>query len=153
MIFPLSNWRIQPQELGYTNAKTAYGFATFEGRILVNKVFIGTQAYQQLDNTIRHELAHLAVGLEEQHNARFRRMEREFGVVKRAAEPSELEELRNALIPKYTLFARLTNGEIKNLGGAHRRHKKYTQYRKRRFQLLTVDGVIVDDFFYQMNSQ
>ena len=152
VLLPLEHWQIKPKALAYTKAKTAYGFAAIDGRVLINHAFLGTRAFQQLDHTIRHEFAHLAVGLEAQHNLHFRRMERKFGVNKQVSDDEEVAQLREHLKPKYTLFAQLITGEVVSLGGAHRRHKKYTQYRRRRFRLLTVDGVVVEHFYYQENS-
>ena len=78
-ILPISQWAKKPKNIGFTTHKTKYGLATFKGEVLINRNFIGTTAKRKLDHTIRHELAHFAVGFKHHHNKVFKRCEVMFG--------------------------------------------------------------------------
>lgn len=148
-IAAIREWKVSPKGLGYTNHKTKYGLATPVGEVLINQAFIGTTAYKKLDHVLRHEFAHLAVGLDKHHNRYFRRVERLFGVDLSL----DLSEEQNQVIaktnPAFKLIAHLQNGKEVDLGVAHRRTKKYTEYRHDQKGFMSIHGVRIHRFEYR----
>ncbi len=147
---PLDRWVVIPSTMKLTSCKTKYGIACSDGTIQINSAFIGTHAINQLRNTIRHELAHLAVGISQQHNAVFRQCERLFGA-RCVVGAEELVAFEKNVSHKWLLMAHLMNGRSIVLGGAHRRHKKYLHYKPNIFRKLTIEGVPVNSFEYLIN--
>lgn len=149
--FPVEKWSVKPVQLKLTNCKTKYGIASIDGTVYINSAFIGTSAINKLRNTLRHELAHLAVGISHQHDAVFRKCERLFGADVKVS-PEEIAEFEKNIPHKWLLLAHLVNGKSTVLGGAHRKHKKYAKYRPNIFRALTIDGIKVDRFEYLSNE-
>lgn len=148
-IAAIREWKVAPKGLGYTNHKSKYGLATSEGEVLINEAFRGTTAYKKLDHVLRHEFAHLAVGLDKHHNRYFRRVERMFGVdlsLDLAAEQNQVIAQTN---PSYQLIAHLQNGKEVDLGVAHRRTKKYTEYSQDQKRFMSIHGVRIQSFEYR----
>lgn len=146
-----SKWRIKPQGLGYTEHKTKYGMATPSGMVLIGTHFVGTTAVNKLKNTIIHELAHLAVGLENNHNRRFKLMEKRFGG-SGGVDESDYLEIAGNIKYKYNVIAHLANGVAFDVGGMHRKTKKYSQYMPTDRNFMSIDSVRVERFEYQLND-
>ena len=68
---PISTWKLHPAGIALDTHKANYGRATKEGEILINPAFIGTTAVNKLKETMYHEIAHLIVGLNDNHNKNF----------------------------------------------------------------------------------
>lgn len=151
-VLPVSKWQLAPAGIGFTTEKTKYGLATPEGMVLINRFFIGTTAYTKLDFTLRHELAHAAAGLHNHHNRRFRMMERAFGVDPDRELSDEIAQIQRRIDFKYTVFAHLENGRVHNLGGVHRKTKTYTEYPKDGRYTMSIEGVRVVRFEFQVNA-
>lgn len=148
-VVPLSAWQHPPHGIKATDHKTKYGMADLAGWVHINQAFVGTESWDLLEATIRHELAHLCVGLNCGHNARFKAMERRFKAVFGRHLQDQASQLHNAIGHRYLLFAELADGTEVLLKRVHRRHRKYSHYRPRLFRYLTVGGQKVQRFRYQ----
>lgn len=149
---PLRRWAIEPSGVDLTTHKTKYGIATHTGQVLISHGFLNTSALTKLHNTLRHELAHLAVGLRHQHNAVFRRCERNFGATM-PVPADEIEQVHNNVPHKWRLLAHLYDGSVRDIGGAHRRTKKYTDYQPQTHRFMSVDGEKIRRFEFIENKK
>ncbi len=146
-LLPREHWAITPRDVGTTNHKTKYGLATCKGMVLVGEILIGTHAIISLRNTLRHELAHLAVGLEHKHDRVFRRCAAAFNA-NLPVSREEIKEIEANISYKWKLIAHMKNGTIRDLGGVHRRTKVYLEY-PRNGRRMTVDGELVTRFEFE----
>jgi hypothetical protein len=116
--------------LQMNRARRSYGQAHRDGRIVISKVFLGTGALADLEDTVRHEIAHLIVGIDERHGPRWRRVARRLGAVPRASGRSQAEDLgRRMDNAPYTLVAVLESGEECEIKTVFRRSRRYLEYR------------------------
>lgn len=145
---PLSHWSIKPRGLLKTNHKTKYGMADLNGNIHINQAFVGTSANQLLDATIRHELAHLFVGLHHGHNAVFKAAEFEFGTDFKSIDKKQFQQLSDNIGYKYQLYASFKGGDVILLKKVQRKHRKYTHYKPTVYKYLTIKGRKVVSFYY-----
>ncbi len=145
---PLDVWRIKPQALQATKHKTKYGMADRDGVVHINQAFVGTAAVNLLDVTIRHELAHLCVGLQQGHNAVFKAKAKQFKAIFGKHLNLESAAVHDSIGYKYRLYATLENGEEIMFRRVHRKHVKYSNYRAGRFRYLTIKGIKVINFRY-----
>ncbi|WP_223787861.1 hypothetical protein [Marinicella meishanensis] len=149
-LVPLSDWQHPPQGIKPSGHKTKYGMADLAGWVHINQAFIGSNCGGLLEATIRHELAHLCVGLQCGHDHRFKAMERRFEANFGPHLHAEAQQLQQAIGHRYLLFAELADGTDVLLKRVHRRHRKYTHYRPGWFRYLTIDGQKVQRFRYQL---
>lgn len=147
----LDRWVHRPRGIDVVTIKSAYGHATSEGKVLINDAFLGTEAINKLDNTIRHELAHLAAGLSRNHNKVFKAFARSFGVDLSKESEAGLRMIIDNVSFKYTVYAHLDNGAVINLGGVHRKTKAYSQYPEHSGKNRSIDGVRVERFEFVEN--
>ncbi|MFC3193824.1 hypothetical protein ACFODZ_06190 [Marinicella sediminis] len=152
-LIALPQWVVQPQEVIPTRHKTKYGMADVHGRVHINQAFVGSSAEQLLEATIRHELAHLCVGLEQGHNARFRHMAQLFKAGFHQVSRREKIELHQLIGYKYALYACLVNQQRVCLKKVHRKHRKYTHYKPTLFRYLSFQGVKISHFEYSALDQ
>ena len=147
------HWTVKPQKLTTTKHKTKYGMADVDGVVYINQAFIGTTAIGLLDATIRHELAHLCVGLHNGHNHLFKTKAKEFKAIFGRHLKAESEQVHAAIGYKYRLYATL-EGSHKNVSEeilfrrVHRKHDKYVSYKPGRFRYLSIQGQKVLAFRY-----
>lgn len=146
-VLPLKRWAIEPQGIGITNHKTKYGLATYKGIVLIGEILIGTNAITSLRNTLRHELAHLAVGLNHKHDRVFKRCAAAFNA-NLPVSKEEIREIDANISYKWMLVAYMDDGTVKKLGGAHRKTRVYTEY-PRNGRRMTVDGELVSRFEFE----
>ncbi len=144
---PECEWAIRPSGLELTRHKTKFGMASSRGVVYINSGFIGTPAITKLRNTLRHELAHLAVGLAEGHNAIFKHCACMFGVSKDVPK-SEIQAFEQSVGYKWQLIAHLVDGRTVEMGRVHRRHKKYTAYTHKRWRYMVIKDTAVQRFEY-----
>ena len=144
---PVDKWVHRPIGVELTAHKTKYGMATPEGMTLVSEFFIGTRAINKLCQTIRHELAHLAVGLKQQHNYKFKRCASFFGAMD-SVDDSEVSQILDNIGFKWSLVAHMLDGSTKVLGGVHRKTKRYTEYPDNGLR-LSIAGIDVVRFDFQ----
>lgn len=142
---PVKNWRIQPHALQATNHKTKYGMADRDGVVYINQAFIGTTAVHLLNATIRHELAHLCVGLQQGHNAVFKAKALQFKAQFGKHLKAESSQVHDSIGYKYLLYATLDKTEVSGpeeilFKRVHRKHKKYINYKPGRFRYLSIKG-------------
>lgn len=147
---PLENWRIQPNSLKVTQHKTKYGMADMHGVVYINQAFVGTSATNLLSATIRHELAHLCVGLQQGHNSKFKAKAKQFKANFGRYLKTESAQVHDSIGYKYQLFATLENGDEILFRRVHRKHAKYSQYKAGRFRYLTIKGLKVLSFRYEV---
>lgn len=116
--------------LAFNRARRCYGQAHRDGRMVLSTVFIGTAALEDLEDTVRHELAHLIVGVEERHGPRWRAVARKLGAVPRATGRSRSQDLSERMDDApWTLVAILGSGEERELKPAFRRNRRLMDYR------------------------
>lgn len=145
---PKNNWWVQPQALHVTKHKTKYGMADRDGVVYINQAFVGTSANNLLNATIRHELAHLCVGLQQGHNSIFKAKALEFKAQFGQHLKLESAQVHDSIGYKYQLFATLENGGEILFRRVHRKHVKYSRYKAGRFRYLTIKGIKVLSFRY-----
>ncbi len=146
--FPLNDWAIKPRYFHWTKHKTKYGMANHRGDVYINDAFVSTTAWQLLEATLRHEFAHLYIGLAAGHNARFRKTASLFKSSFKRVPVEEVKQLRDQIRYQYNLFAILANGESVLIKKAHRKHAKYTKYKPRLFYNLSIKGCKIIRFDY-----
>jgi len=127
-LFP--DWAHPFAGLSFNRARRCYGQAHHDGRIVLSTLFLGTAALADLEDTVRHELAHLIAGIEERHGPRWRAVARTLGAVPRAAGRSHSPELSARMDDApWTLVAVLASGEECELKPAFRRDRRFMNYR------------------------
>ncbi len=149
---PVAQWRIKPQKLQLTTHKTKYGMADIQGVVYINQAFIGSTAYQLLAATIRHELAHLCIGLEHGHDRFFKIKAKEFKADFGRHLQAEIDQVHAAIGYKYLLYATMEDQQELLFRRVHRKHAKYLNYKPSRFRYLTIKGNKVMAFRYQENQ-
>jgi hypothetical protein len=116
--------------LELNRARRSFGQAHRNGRLVISRVFLGTRALEDLEDTVRHEIAHLIVGIDERHGRRWRAVARRLGAQPRASGRSRAEDLgRRMDDAPYTLVAVLESGAVHDLKPAYRRSRSYLDYR------------------------
>lgn len=150
-LFP--RWIHPFSELRFSRSSRCFGQAHADGRLVLSNKFVGTNAHEDLLDTIRHELAHLIVGIEHRHNERWRCAAASLGAKPRARGNAESEMLNDKMNDApFTLVAVMQSGEEKILRAAHRRTKAYQNYRFDRYgQRYHIDGEWVQHFRYDSN--
>jgi len=149
-----SHWHIAAKKITITSHKTKYGMADINGTVHINQAFIGSTAYQLLEATIRHELAHLAVGIQHGHDKFFRAKAQLFKAQFGRHLKPDIQQIHTAIGYKYQLYATVLDGDNKNpieilFRRVHRKHSKYLNYKPSRFHYLTIQGKKVLRFRYQ----
>jgi len=110
--------------------KRALGRANIRGRIEIAGFFVGLEKtdenLDQLFDTIKHELAHLYVGIQEGHNEKWQHMARYMG-----AKPERVArvngDIAKATQPPWLLVATLSSGKIVKCKTAYKRTFKYLE--------------------------
>jgi len=148
VVEPIINWRVQPQALYPTRHKTKYGMADRDGVVYINQAFVGTSANNLLNATIRHELAHLCVGLQQGHNSIFKAKALQFKANFGKHLRLESAQVHDSIGYKYQLYATLADGDEILFRRVHRKHVKYSGYKAGRFRYLTIKGIKVLSFRY-----
>ncbi|MCX7554476.1 hypothetical protein OS175_11330 [Marinicella sp. S1101] len=148
-LVPTDKWQTQPQLIQLTQHKTKYGMADIKGVVYINQAFIGSEADGLLDVTIRHELAHLCVGIDQGHNAHFKSCARLFKANFGQHLKTQTQAINEAIGFKYKLFARLENQQEILFKTVHRKHAKYLNYKPKFFSYLTIKGQKVLSFRYE----
>ena len=136
--------------LEFNRARRTYGQAHRDGRVVLSTLFLGTRALADLEDTIRHEFAHLVVGIDERHGPRWKQVAQRLGAVPRAAGRSRAADLHARMEDApFTLVAVLASGEERALKPAFRRSRRFLDYRRDgRGRRYLVDGEVVAYFRY-----
>lgn len=146
--FSLTTWAVKPSGVELTTHKSAYGYATAKGVVQINKAFLGTKAFTKLSQTLRHEFAHLAIGLEQNHNRQFRRVEGYFGVDVGQDLDDEIKMVLSNISFKYQVVVHLVDGRTVSIGGVHRKTKKYSEYNTETVPSMRCENVKIERFEY-----
>ena len=125
--------------------KRALGRANNRGKLEIAGFFVGLEKtkenFDQLSDTILHELAHLYVGIAEGHNDTWKSTASSIG-----ASPESgayvTGSLQQASRPPWLLVATLSTGKTVNCKTAHRRTMKYL----RSPSAYNINGVTVHKF-------
>ncbi len=126
--YPLTRWAVQPAGVDLSRSKARYGEATVDGKVLISPYYTGTASFTHLNHTLCHEFAHLAVGLNHGHDRHFRHVERLFKMHLPPVSVAEADAVKANVPYKYQVIAHLQNGERVDLGGVHRKTKRYSHY-------------------------
>lgn len=148
-LIPPDKWQVRPQQLQLTSHKTKYGMADINGVVFINQAFIGSTANELLDATIRHELAHLCVGIQHGHNARFKACAQHFKAHFGSHLQTEINTINDAIGYKYKLYAILESQQEILFKRVHRKHAKYLNYKPGWFSYLSIKGQKVLRFRYE----
>ena len=146
---PISHWKIRPQKLKATKHKTKYGMADNNGVVFINQAFVNSSAVELLAATIRHELAHLCVGLQHGHNQVFKAKAKQFQSHFGKHLKPQTDEIHQNIGHKYLLYATFEDHQEIYLRRVHRKHRKYTHYKPSLFKFLTIKGRKVVQFIYK----
>ena len=148
LVYPLEKWTHKPSGLELVKSKTAWGLATPSGLVRINECFVGSSAIRKLRSTIRHELTHLAIGLQYGHGRRFKKAAKLFGIQSGVLDAqSILDEMDH----KYTLYAHLQNGEKVDLGVRNRVSPSYLDYDPNQRKYKRIRDIKVVGFEYVEN--
>jgi hypothetical protein len=147
-LIPIDQWAIKPVNWCWTTAKTKYGMADHQGIIHINRYFLETDFDHLLESVIRHEFAHLCVGLNQGHNKRFKNCEHLFKAQFDRKARQQANEYTRLVKYKYMLVAELFNGQSIKLKLTHRKHRKYTAYRYHKYQAYYYQQQAIKTFKY-----
>ncbi|MCX7544668.1 hypothetical protein [Marinicella gelatinilytica] len=128
LLVPSNEWKILPRGHRLTRSKTKYGMADSTGIIHINQLFINTDYRQLFEAVLRHEFAHLCIGLNEGHNEIFKNCELLFKGHLTVTCREQAKLYSQLIAYKYQLLAVLDNGREVAVKNAHRKHRKYTHY-------------------------
>ena len=147
-------WRHPFSGVELSRSRRCFGQAHVDGRILLSRQFLGTRAYDDLRDTLRHEFAHLIVGIDQKHNAHWRCAAASLGATPPACGRARSEDLEERMSgAPFTLIAVMQSGEERELRAVHRRSRRYQDYRfDRRGQRYHIDGEWIACFRYQRNT-
>ena len=150
-MFP--DWAHPYSGLRFSRSKRCFGQAHIDGTLVLSRSFLGTDASEDLLDTIRHEFAHLVVGIRHKHNERWRCAAASLGATPHARGNATNEALNEKMSEApFTLVAVLRSGEERVLKPVHRRSRNYLNYRFNPFgQRYQLDGEWIDHFRYDDN--
>lgn len=116
--------------------------------------FIGTTARDDLLDTIRHEFAHLIVGIRHKHGPRWRTAAASLGAVPKASGKSLGKDLHQRMTKApLTLIAVMKNGDERVMKQAFRKSRRYLDYRYTAWgDRYHIDGEFIERFRYRENS-
>lgn len=145
------NWKHPFAGLEFSRAKRMFGQAHRDGRIVLSRQFIGTTALADLEDTIRHELAHLIVGIAEKHGQRWKAVAASLGARPRATGKSQGADLQARMSDApLTLLAVMQSGEEREMKSAFRRSRRYLDYRLGKGgQQYHIKGELIERFVYR----
>lgn len=145
-----THWEHPFSALSFNRAKRAYGHAHADGRIVLSNTFVGTSATADLQDTIRHELAHLIAGIRFKHGPRWQQVAQTLGARPRASGRSESSELQEKMSDApFTLIAVMRDGEARTMRKVFRRARRYLDYRYgKRGQRYHIKGEFIERFEY-----
>lgn len=127
-IQPADQWSVTPKNWCLTTAKTKYGMVDHQGIIHINQNFLATGFWDLLEAVLRHEFAHLCVGLSQGHNRRFKQCEKLFKGYFNADARRQATAYGSRIHYNYRLMAELVDGQCLEIKKTHRKHHKYTNY-------------------------
>lgn len=123
-VHPFAGLEISPR------MRRSYGQAHADGRLRISAQFVGTTALADLEDTVRHELAHLIVGVGEKHGRAWKQVATALGATPRATGRSTNADLHGRMADgPFTLVAELLSGEERVIRRVHRRSRRYRDYR------------------------
>ncbi len=99
--------------------------------VSVHPLFLQTRFVNKLKAVMAHEFTHFVLGLDENHNRKFKRFESflldniDYDL---DAAKSEADEFVSKIDFKWTVIAHLVDGTELYIGGVHRKTKTYSEY-------------------------
>ncbi|GAB5412620.1 MAG: hypothetical protein Cons2KO_02230 [Congregibacter sp.] len=150
-LFP--DWVHPFTHLKISRARRSYGHAHQDGHMAISDNFIGTTAREDLLDTIRHEFAHLIVGIRHKHGPRWRAAAASLGAIPKASGRSRGEDLHQRMNDApLTLIAVMQSGEERVMKRVFRRSRRYLDYRYSVWgDRYHIDGEFIERFRYREN--
>lgn len=145
-----STWHTNPNGVALFTSKSKYGEAYKNGNIAINRAFIGTTAFAKLDQTILHELAHLAAGIRHGHGKQWKQTAELFGMPAEVPQ-QQYQDVKRNISYKYTVVAHLVDGGIFSLGQVHRKTKAWAEYHNGPLNRKLEDGRKIARFEFVEN--
>lgn len=125
------------------------GSASNRGEICISSNYLETELYENLLDTVRHEICHLLVGLRAGHGKQWKDACYEIGCEARASGNADLLQdtnfIKNAY--KYELYAVNKDGKSIHVGFRNRKDKSYTQAKSGSYEIKGFGQV--DMFLYK----
>lgn len=125
---------------------SAMGTASNRGVISISNVFVGTEEYNELDDTINHEIAHLIAGISSGHNKYWKWCC--VNIVN--CKPSRLAHISSSLREKKYNYILYFDTETRKKQVvryySNRPPKKYLEAKPRQFKSK---GEVIERFYYQ----
>lgn len=123
-----------------------FGAAVSDGSIRINNAYVGTELYDELLDTIRHEISHLIVGFAEGHGRKWQKCCKLIGCNPEASTSiSDKTFLKNNY--NYALFAIFAdNGEVKMVKHYKRMTTKYTSAKPNSY---SIKGRGIERFYFE----
>lgn len=110
MCLPVKEWFMYVEESTVNNKNPLWlGYSDSNGMLSISGIFVGTEHYSLLEQVIRHELAHFAVGVHEGHNKLWKRHAELFGVHSDATFTAPVDFLVEMF--KYVVMVHTASGE------------------------------------------
>jgi len=121
-----------------------FGAAVSDGTIRINLSFVGTELYEHVLDTIRHEIAHMVVGFEVGHGRSWKACCRKIGCTPSArASVTDTGYIQNNY--NYALIAVFNDDSELVVKHYKRKSKKYTQADSDRYN---INGKKVKRFYF-----
>ena len=146
-MFPVEKWAHQFSKIEFFSNKKCYGMAYPDGTIGITDLFIGTNEYQKLNDTIIHEISHLIVGVQHNHNQKFKNMATALGCTFKQSNLIFEKYLENKKT-SYNLYIIFSDGTEILYKKVSRKHNKYTEYSKND-KILFCEGKPIKEFRYE----
>lgn len=138
---PKKLWNTFPKaSVSFTHHATRLGEVTAGGQISITPRFIDSPCFTLLRNTLRHELTHCIVGNHHCHNKVFKSVAHQLGVVDNSDLDEELKVIESKTAYKYQVVAHLECGDTVEVGGVHRKTKKYSEYVPTDTHFMSIQG-------------
>jgi hypothetical protein len=123
-------WRHPYGGLRMNRARRSYGQAHRDGTLVLSRIFLGTPAFADLEDTVRHEFAHLIVGIDHKHGPAWKQVASALGATPRATGRSRDAALAERMHgARFTLVAIMESGEARPLRRVYRRSRRLSDYR------------------------
>lgn len=136
-VFPVEKWahKYSPEtQIVVSSHVSDYAKAHVEAEktyISIHALFLASSFPELVRKTAIHEFTHFIVGIDQHHNAKFKRVESylldKLHIDHEKLE-AEREEFLSLLSFKWTVIAILLDGTEVYIGGVHRKTKKYADY-------------------------
>jgi len=151
LIVPQKDWIHQFKEFKFNNTKSSFGTMKANGTIFISRVFLNTREYIELRDTIRHELAHLIVGVHQQHNYIWQQKALQIGCKATRIDKAE-GKLAINMKRKWRLIGVLEDGIEIQIQNSHNKMSKYLKYKPELTKYCRCAQGKIVKFYYKRNK-